>query len=390
MKDWKPIRIGDITDWFSGGTPSKQTEEFWDGDIPWISARTLKTTRVSSSELKITQLGLENGSRLAIKNDLLILVRGSGLFNFIPISIVVESVAFNQDIKSIRIKDNYKWISPWFLLFWFHSNRRLLNGIMEVTGIGAGKFDTKILQDLIINLPPKDELNIITKTIKAFDDKIDLLQQQNSTLETIAQTIYDNTDYKFTKSIKAEICLCFEKGIEVGSKNYFEEITDSEIFTMFYRVGDISYNGNKAKIFTKKDLLKNKSFSKKDVLVSFDGTVGKVFIGSFGGYSSGIRKIFPKENYGFIDNSFIYFWAKSNKTQRTIKMYSEGTTIQHASKSINYLEINSDREIILKTQEEIKPYFNKILVNLEQIQSLTKTRDTLLPKLMSGQVRVKM
>ena len=76
------------------------------------------------------------------------------------------------------------------------------------------------------------------------------------------------------------------------------------------------------------------------------------------------------------------------KTQRIIKLYSEGTTIQHAGKSIQHLEIISDKEKVLNIQEKLKPIFKKILVNLEQIQTLSKTRDTLLPKLMKGEVEV--
>ncbi|MBN2730599.1 MAG: restriction endonuclease subunit S [Bacteroidales bacterium] len=61
MSEWQTMTLGEITDWFSGGTPSKQNESFWIGKIPWISARTLKGTRVSDSELKISEEGLEDG-----------------------------------------------------------------------------------------------------------------------------------------------------------------------------------------------------------------------------------------------------------------------------------------------------------------------------------------
>ncbi len=99
-----------------------------------------------------------------------------------------------------------------------------------------------------------------------------------------------------------------------------------------------------------------------------------------------LERFMQKEN---IKNSFLYFWAKSEEVQKTINIYSEGTTIQHAGKSIPYLKIISNQENINKITKIIEPTFKKILHNLEQIQTLSRLRDTLLPKLMKGEVRVR-
>ncbi len=96
---------------------------------------------------------------------------------------------------------------------------------------------------------------------------------------------------------QAQEILEFEKGIEIGSNNFFENEEDLENPEMYYRVGDISNNGNLSSVYCEISLLKNKTFKSDDVLVSFDGTVGRVFIGGNGGYSSGIRKIYAKRKY---------------------------------------------------------------------------------------------
>ncbi|WP_284359314.1 restriction endonuclease subunit S, partial [Elizabethkingia anophelis] len=103
--DWKTVKLGDITSWSSGGTPSKENPSFWNGEIPWISASSMRGLVYSDSELKITEAGLLKGSKLAKKGSLLILVRGSMLFNKIPIGIVSKNVAFNQDVKSIVVNE---------------------------------------------------------------------------------------------------------------------------------------------------------------------------------------------------------------------------------------------------------------------------------------------
>ena len=117
-----------------------------------------------------------------------------------------------------------------------------------------------------------------------------------------------------------------------------------------------------------------------------DGTVGRVFIWWAGWYSSGIRKLVALNSE--ISQAFLYFWAKSEDVQKTISLYSEWTTIQHAGKSIPYLMISADIEKIKNSSKILNVRFDKILLNLEQIQSLSATRDQLLPKLMSGEVRV--
>jgi len=74
MSEWKKVKIGEITDWFSGGTPSKSNEEFWNGDIPWATAKSLVKPTISDAEIKITSKGLDAGSRIANIMNLVILI----------------------------------------------------------------------------------------------------------------------------------------------------------------------------------------------------------------------------------------------------------------------------------------------------------------------------
>ncbi len=186
--EWQVFTLGEVTDWASGGTPKKDVLDYWNGDIPWISASSMHGTRFSDSNLKITQSGLKNGSRLAAKDSILLLVRGSALHNKIPVGIATRDVAFNQDVKAILPK---KQVSPWYLLFWLMGNEQfLLNSVVEFTGIGAGKLDTKRMQALEIVLPSRKEQKSIVKIIKALDDRITLLRETNATLEAIAQALF--------------------------------------------------------------------------------------------------------------------------------------------------------------------------------------------------------
>jgi type I restriction enzyme S subunit len=119
-------------------------------------------------------------------------------------------------------------------------------------------------------------------------------------------------------------------------------------------------------------------------LVSFDGAPGLVGIGFSGCYSSGIRKITPKNDD--ISKAYLYFLMKSPEVQEVIDRYSEGTTIKHASKSISHIiapyVAGSERDLLLSTA------FEQLINNIKEIDNLTTLRDTLLPRLISGKLKV--
>ncbi|SXL21760.1 restriction endonuclease subunit S [Klebsiella pneumoniae] len=168
-------KLGALTRWSSGGTPSKANKLYWEGDISWFTAASMKSNKLSFSPTKISKLGLKNGSRLANKNDILLLVRGSMLFNKIPVGILLNDAAFNQDVKAIKCLGEF---NHEFALQWFLSKEPHLLSMVTGTGIGAGKLDTSELQDLDVYLPDCKEQSRIANFLSCIDDKITLLDEQ--------------------------------------------------------------------------------------------------------------------------------------------------------------------------------------------------------------------
>ena len=178
--EWKLKNLEEISSWASGGTPPKDNPLFWDGDIPWISASSMRGIVYSDSELKITNAGLKKGSKLARKGSLLILVRGSMLFNKIPIGIVSKDVSFNQDVKSIVVDSNYS--TSEFILNWFTAFEPKILNMVTGTGIGAGKLDLPDLKALKISLPTLPEQQKIASFLSAVDEKIQQLSRKKELL----------------------------------------------------------------------------------------------------------------------------------------------------------------------------------------------------------------
>lgn len=391
-KDWKIISANEFCDKVADGTHDspKQSEH---GKL-LITSKNLKDGQLDISSAYLISLKdfEEVNKRSKVdKWDILLSMIGT-VGEVCLISQEPEFAIKNVGLFKCGEESNAKWL--YYFLRSSIGQNHLLSRL-------SGTTQKYITLGELRNFPiiiPKDpaEQKAIISVLSAFDDKIELLREQNKTLEEMGQTIFKEWFLPSRQAggkygvddelIKAQELLEFEKGIEVGSNNYFANKDDLENPEMFYRVGDIENNGNLSSLYCEKDLLKNKLFKNEDILVSFDGTVGRVFFGGNGGYSSGIRKIYDKD--GDIKSSFLYFWAKSATVQETINLYSEGTTIQHAGRSIPYLEIISNQESIDKISESLNPIFKKISDNIFQIQSLARSRDELLPKLMSGLVRV--
>ena len=309
-------------------------------------------------------------------------------------------------------------------MFYMFCNMEIdkLNGDSAVPGLNR---NTAYAQDVI--LPSLTEQQAIAAVLSSLDDKIELLREQNKTLEAIAQAIFKRwfVDFEFPvmepknsppfkegswelkgykssggKMVESELgeipegwelsrvseIIEFIKGVEPGSKNYYKEKT-SDDFLPFYRVQDISEYVKIPNIFVKKELLGSKIFKVNDILISLDGTIGKVFVGGSGGFSSGIRKAVGKKE--FISKPFILFLLKSEYFQESLLLFSgSGTTIQHAGKAVENILFTYDKGICEKFEITSGYIFKKIISNISQIQTLSALRDSLLPKLMVGTIRV--
>lgn len=182
--DLTESKLVELTLWASGGTPAKDIPEYWGDDIPLISGASMHTNQLFESDVKITRLGLQKGSKLAPKDSILILVRGSMLFNKIPMGITLGDVAFNQDVKCIRPKQE---LAPQFLFQWLHAKENTIQNKVTATGIGAGKLDTADLQNLKLYKPSSEEQTKIASFLSNVDEKISQLTQKHQLLSQYKQ-----------------------------------------------------------------------------------------------------------------------------------------------------------------------------------------------------------
>ena len=399
IKNWKTVKLGKLIENIEiGGRPKGGALGVLRG-IPSIGAEHLSQDGgFDFSSIKyVPESYFRDAKSGKIKeNDVLCVKDGAtiGKVSRVTKNFPYKQAMINEHVFIVRA-DN-KELDQVFLYYKLRTNEGRSYIINNIGGSAQGGLKKDFLNYWEILIPEDvNEQKRIAEILSVFDDKIELNNKISRTLEEMAQAIFkewllknQKSKIKYQKSNdielkNAEDLFVFEKGIEPGSR-YYSEIK-KEGYLPFYRVRDLDKTSG-VDVYIPEKIANGKICEEGDVLLSLDATVGRIKIGCRGAFSSGIRKVYSKD--GFIKKSFIYFWLKTPYVQNTILEHASGTTILHAGQSIKYLKFPFNKKIIEKIQTKVDPLFIKILQTMKENQTLSALRDLLLPKLMSGEIRV--
>jgi len=186
-KGWSTRPLKDCAVWYSGGTPNKSTPRYWGGTIPWISAKSITGFFIADSEDRVTDEGARNGTRLMPTNTILFIVRGMSLKSEFRMGITTRPVTFNQDLKALVAVED---VVPAFLAYAIKARTDEILGLVGEAGHGTGVLPTDRIQSLEIPIPPLPEQRAIAHVLGTIDDKIELNQQTNDTLESMARALF--------------------------------------------------------------------------------------------------------------------------------------------------------------------------------------------------------
>lgn len=271
------------------------------------------------------------------------------------------------------------------------------------TGTRMPRADWNQLKKSEWNLPDLPTQQQIAQILTSLDDKIELNLQMNQTLEEMAQAIFK------------EWC-CVDDGIVPdgwsimklselanisSSKRIFREEYQVEGIP-FYRGKEITQLSNGQNISTELFISNERYFEIRekfgvpqinDILITSVGTIGSIWLvdNDLPFYFKDGNVTWVKEYKTNINGEFIYQWLKTNEAKEQIMSVTIGSTQQALTISaLRNLEILiPDSETVNKICSQLEAINAKRITNTNQLQSLTQTRDTLLPKLMNGQLELK-
>tara|TARA_B110000027_G_scaffold71312_1_gene76069 strand:- start:891 stop:2165 length:1275 start_codon:yes stop_codon:yes gene_type:complete len=336
------------------------------------------------------------------KGDILIALTGATIGKIARYN-SEEVVLQNYRVGNFFSKDENK-LNRDYLFQFLRSNLFFHQILARQTQSAQQNIGKDEINNMDLFLPPLPEQKAIAKVLTVFDDKIELLQAQNKTLETMAQTIFKEWFGKYQigdelpegwRVGKLGDIANLKSGYAFKSKEFVKESTKKAL-----KIKDLKGDG---KVSLDAVSCVSNDVTKLSRVQYFRLKEGDIVLAMSGNTTGKIGVIPPHSNEVYLNqrvgkffmikqdlNSFLYSFLMSGNYEEKILSMGYGSAQPNISPSqIENIDIIYPNEEKLVSYLNISnPIFNKVLDNNNQIQSHTKTRDTLLPKLMSGQVRV--
>ena len=381
MEKWKECTISDIGTVVGGSTPStKVSENYHNGTIAWITPKDLSISHeryIEQGEKNITELGLKSCSTTLLPQNT-VLFSSRAPIGYIAIA--KNEVCTNQGFKNIIPNKN---ITPLFLYYLLKYNKD------RIENMGSGttfkEVSASVMNSIVIRIPEKIQIQQkIAKLLGSLDDKIELNRRINTNLEQQAQAIFkemfiDNGLKNVKKGMLQDIAE-ITMGLSPDGSSYNEK----QLGIIFFQGrAEFSDRFPKIRLYTSQP---KRMAMRNDILMSVRAPVGDINIAHHDCcIGRGLASLRSKYNY----QSFL-FYTMLNLKKYLDRFNSEGTVFGAISKdALNTIPIDIPSEGKIKHFEQIaSPIDTCILNNYKEICCLESLRDTLLPKLMSGEIDV--
>ena len=350
---------------YSGGTPDTRKNDYWNGNIKWLSSGETRNNFVYDTDKKITELGVTNSStKLALKGSIVMACAGQGVTRG-QTSYLMDNMYINQSVICIEPDENK--VDGLYLYYFFKNNYQLLRTLSDDHS-SRGSITTAMIKEFEVDFPDISVQKRISSLLYSLDQKIELNNKINNNLYEEAVALYKD---KF-------------KGIEQGEKTIGEYMLPKRGKNLLTRdavEGEIPVVAGGLE----PSAYHNQSNTKSPVI-----TISAS--GANAGYTNLWNIPVWASDCSYIDESItknVYFWYIVLKTrQNEIFDAQTGSAQPHiypqhiAEMPIDVL---NDYEVE-KYNTLVEPLFKMIGNNKTENIKLSQLRDTLLPKLMNGEI----
>lgn len=387
MDKWIRVKISDLGQVVGGATPSTKKEEYYNGDIAWITPKDLsdfKGRYISRGERNITKAGMESCStQLLPKNTILFSSRAPIGY----VAIAENEMCTNQGFKSVIPNENVDYLFLYYLLKYNKD---------KIESMGSGTTFKEVsgstMRNIEIMIPESvDTQRKIASVLDSIDSKIENNQKINNNLEQQISSIYE---YLFEG--QSWVTCELEDLIEVkdGTHDSPKPQTDGYLLVtskhlLPYGVDRITPNRIAEKDFRK--INERSLVEYGDILMSMIGTIGLISFVTDQTIDYAIKNVALFKTSQTPDLAYYFLsFLKSKKTQQYIEMCLAGSTQK-------YISLGELRKIPLPNPEGatlahfngvVKPMYQTIILNSKENINLSMLRDMLLVKLISGELDV--
>ncbi len=380
MKEWKNCTLGELGKIVGGATPStKKFENYEGGTIPWITPKDLSgflERYIAQGERNITEAGLRSCSaQLLPKHSVLFSSRAPIGY----IAIAACEVCTNQGFKSIIPNNDVDYMFLYYLL-------KFKKGEIENMGSGTTfkEVSAGAMKNIQVRVPAEKSVQIkIAKILSSLDDKIELNNRINDNLLTQAKVLFKAWFFDwipFDRKMPDSWSVSTLGDVTDMGAGGDKPKTTSHLKTPAcpYPIYSNSISDYGLYGYTDAPKIMNES-----VTVSARGTIGYVCLRHIP-YVPIVRLVTLIPNTDILSAKYLYLFLSHRNITGT------GTTQQQLTvPDFSKTEIPiPDKQIMTSFTEIVTPFFQQIWANEEENEKLTEVRDTLLPKLMSGELDV--
>lgn len=365
MAEWIECKISDIGTVVGGATPStKKTEYYEGGNIAWITPKDLATFSgryIQRGERNITEIGLKSCStQLLPQNTVLFSSRAPIGY----VAIAANEVCTNQGFKSVIPNEV---TDPLFLFYLLKYNKDRIEGMGSGTTFKEVSGNT--MKNIVVNVPADKEIQTkIASLLGAIDDKIEENERINNNLEQQAQALYQQTfitnyDPNWKKGVLSDL-------VTVRYGKDHKKLEDG-IYPVYGSGGIMRY-------------VEKPLYTGESVLIPRKGTLNNVMYVDGAFWS--VDTMFYTEMLYSNAAKFVYHFVKS----KDLASMNAGSAVPSMTTNIlNTMQLYiPDNETLSTFEKIVSPMYSQMQENEEQSKKLADIRDTLLPRLMSGEIDV--
>ena len=387
----KKVLLSEITSFLARGAAPKYTEK---DDFYVLNQKCIRDWRVSLKDARFTDTEAKkvHDDRILRDNDILVNSTGQGTLGRVAQFLKLDRPA-TVDSHITIVRPTPDLVFPEYLGYVLKGRQNEIELLAEGS-TGQTELSKLKLANLSIDLPPLDQQKKIANILSSLDEKIELNRRMNETLEQLGQALFrhyfvDNpaaADWDIVSL--TELCDRIASGGTPSTRNdnYYggdiqwystKELKDNFVFCSEKTITGDGLNESSAKLFPVNTVM---------MAIYAAPTVGRLgILTQEAAFNQATCGLVAKPSVGY---EFIYLYLLLSRSD--LNNMANGAAQQNISvgKVRNFAVMKPDDQTILKFKEKIQPIFEKIKRNSEETITLTSMRDLLLPKLISGEIKV--